>query len=258
MVKTIWNFSNETAGWVNLTVSLIYFALFVKYRKHEQFAALFFTHGLTATLILTWAFLLIFEGNTQFFVLATESWVLFLIAKKITDLKLEKLSGLFVGVMGLTLLMRVFTFNADLPFVFNTRALIDIVFIIMLGHVTYKTRRADQSIIYFSLMHAGIMGWFLRELHGFENGQGLVTFVWGILGLVVFIYGLKNSKFELRYLGAITIFIVIGKLFIVDLSELETIWRIILFIGFGGILLIVSNYLGKLIGKNREQKDLEN
>lgn len=253
MIRIIWDFSHETAGLVNLVVSLVYFGLFFKYRKHEKLDVLFFTHGLTATLILTWAFILIFEDNARFFVLATESWILFLIARKIADPKLATLSNLFMGVMGFALLIRVFTFNAILPFVFNARAFVDLTFIIMLGHSVYKMQKDDKILLFFALMHAGTMGWLLREFQGFDNGQAFVTAGWAVLGLSVFIYGLRTSKFELRYLGGLTILVVVGKLFIVDLSELETIWRIIIFIGFGGVLLFVSNYLGRFVGKAREQ-----
>lgn len=92
------------------------------------------------------------------------------------------------------------------------------------------------------------MGWFLRELHGFDNGQGLVTLFWGILGLIVFVLGFRLKKTQWRYLGSFTIAIVVGKLFLVDLIELETIWRILLFIGFGALLIMVSYYLKKIIG----------
>ncbi len=180
-----------------------------------------------------------------------------LIATKISDPKLEKMSRLFVIIMALVLLIRVFSLNALQPFIFNPRALVDISFILMLGHICYLMRKSERVIPFFALLHIALMGILLREMHGFVNGQALVTVGWGILGLTVFIYGLRNSKFELRYLGALTIFIVIGKLFIVDLSELETIWRIILFIGFGGMLLIVSNYLSKLVVKKKEPHEHE-
>jgi uncharacterized membrane protein len=37
-----------------------------------------------------------------------------------------------------------------------------------------------------------------------------------------------------------TLLLVVGKLFVVDLAELETVWRILLFMGFGGIFLVLS------------------
>ncbi len=257
LVPVIWDFSQETAGWINLVVSLIYFALFLIYRTHEKLNVLFFVHGLVATLILTWAFLLIFDGNTLFFVLAMESWILFLIAHKIADPKMEKVSQLFIGIMGLALLIRVFSLNANLPYLFNIRALVDLTFMLILVHAGYKQWPEGKSLLFFAILHAAIMGWLLRELGGFENGQAFVTAGWAILGLTVFIHGLRKLKFELRYMGALTIFIVVGKLFIIDLAELETIWRIVLFISFGVVLLFVSNYIGKMITPKKDEHELE-
>ena len=40
--------------------------------------------------------------------------------------------------------------------------------------------------------------------------------------------------------------LVVGKLFVVDLAEVESIWRILLFLGFGGIFLVLSYYFQNL------------
>ena len=40
-----------------------------------------------------------------------------------------------------------------------------------------------------------------------------------------------------------TLFLVVGKLFLVDLSEVEPAWRVVLFLGFGGLFLALSYYL---------------
>ncbi len=34
-----------------------------------------------------------------------------------------------------------------------------------------------------------------------------------------------------------------GKLFLVDLAEVEALWRVLLFLGFGGLFLALSYYL---------------
>lgn len=40
-----------------------------------------------------------------------------------------------------------------------------------------------------------------------------------------------------------TLFVVVGKLFLVDLSEVEPAWRVVPFLGFGGLFLALSYYL---------------
>ena len=39
-----------------------------------------------------------------------------------------------------------------------------------------------------------------------------------------------------------TLLVLVGKLFLVDLARLEAIWRILLFLGFGGLFLVLSYY----------------
>ena len=38
-------------------------------------------------------------------------------------------------------------------------------------------------------------------------------------------------------------FLAVGKLFLVDLIDVEAIWRVLLFLGFGGLFLALSYYL---------------
>lgn len=44
------------------------------------------------------------------------------------------------------------------------------------------------------------------------------------------------------YCGVGTLFLVAGKLFLVDLQYLEAVWRILLFLGFGGLFLLLSYF----------------
>jgi uncharacterized membrane protein len=43
-----------------------------------------------------------------------------------------------------------------------------------------------------------------------------------------------------------TLFLVVGKLFLVDLAGVEAVWRILLFLGFGGLFLVLGYYLQHL------------
>jgi uncharacterized membrane protein len=42
------------------------------------------------------------------------------------------------------------------------------------------------------------------------------------------------------------LFLVAGKLFLVDLAEVEALWRVLLFVGFGVLFLSLSYYLQAL------------
>ena len=47
-------------------------------------------------------------------------------------------------------------------------------------------------------------------------------------------------------------FLVVGKLFVVDLIGIEGIWRVLLFLGFGGLFPALSYYLRSLGHPNSE------
>jgi uncharacterized membrane protein len=46
--------------------------------------------------------------------------------------------------------------------------------------------------------------------------------------------------------GMGTLLLVVAKLLLVDLINLDAVWRILLFLGFGGVFLILSYYLQAL------------
>ena len=61
---------------------------------------------------------------------------------------------------------------------------------------------------------------------------------------------MKNMKILYLIMG--TLLLVVGKLFLVDLARLETIWRILLFLGFGGLFLVLSYYFQNLLKPGSE------
>ena len=99
-------------------------------------------------------------------------------------------------------------------------------------------------------MHLGFLAWLARELLPFENGQGFVSVAWGVYGAILLIAGLRKNLLALRMVGLGTLMVVVAKLFMVDLARLETIWRVLLFVGFGGVFLLLSYYFPKLWKKD--------
>ena len=85
-----------------------------------------------------------------------------------------------------------------------------------------------------------------RELAPTVDGQGYLTIAWGVYGAALLILGLRLNYSRLRQVALGTLMLVVAKLFIVDLAELETIWRVLLFMGFGGVFLLLSYYFPKL------------
>jgi uncharacterized membrane protein len=86
------------------------------------------------------------------------------------------------------------------------------------------------------------LGWIYRELGGTSDGQALITTTWGIYGIVLFLIALRKNFRKLRVTALFTMGLVVLKLFLVDLDEVEPLLRVLLFLGFG-IVFILLGYL---------------
>ena len=66
----------------------------------------------------------------------------------------------------------------------------------------------------------------------------LVTTSYAALGAVLLILSRREgARPLLRYLGGVTMLIVVARLLLVDLSSVETIWRVLLFLVCGAVFL---------------------
>ena len=98
--------------------------------------------------------------------------------------------------------------------------------------------------------HITLLLWLLREMSPLTNGQGLVSITWGIYTVVLFVIGLRKDVNIVTKTAMATLLVLIGKLFLVDLANLETLWRILLFLGFGAVRLLLSYFFKALWKKN--------
>jgi uncharacterized membrane protein len=66
----------------------------------------------------------------------------------------------------------------------------------------------------------------------------LVTTSYAVLGAVLLVMSRRRASNPLlRQLGAVTMLIVVARLLLVDLSSVETIWRVLLFLVCGALFL---------------------
>jgi len=62
----------------------------------------------------------------------------------------------------------------------------------------------------------------------------------------MFVAGLRRDHTYLIRGGVATLFLVVAKLFLWDLAALDPLWRVLLFLGFGGLFLLLSYHLRNL------------
>jgi len=69
---------------------------------------------------------------------------------------------------------------------------------------------------------------------------GAVSVVWGCYGLSLLVGGLRFSRRALRMAGLALFFVTVGKVFMVDLSGLDVLYRLLAFGMLGGVLLLAA------------------
>jgi uncharacterized membrane protein len=103
-----------------------------------------------------------------------------------------------------------------------------------------------EKSIYRVAAHIGMLSWLAYELSRLNNGDACASVAWGLYGAVLLVLGLRLDINRLRLTALGTLMLLVGKLFLVDLARLETIWRVLLFIGIGGVFLLLSYYFRAL------------
>ena len=122
----------------------------------------------------------------------------------------------------------------------NARALADAA-VIAVTLVATRWVEPNSRKWYWLAAHCAVLAWVWRELTGLTAGSGIVTATWGVYGLILLLT-LKRA----RTVGLATMFLAVGKLVMFDLSQVEPIWRILLFMGFGAVFLAIAYYFRSL------------
>ncbi|MDQ3302460.1 MAG: DUF2339 domain-containing protein [Actinomycetota bacterium] len=155
------------------------------------------------------------------------------------------LAGIFL--LGRLLFGLVEPASVGTPFV-SVDAVADLSAILLAAVASLIVRPGILASIYRVAAHVALLAFAWRELSVLPGsaGDALVTVVWGLYAAGLLVWGLRRDRAGLIRGGFATLFLVVGKLFLVDLAGVEAIWRVLLFLGFGGLFLALSYYLRSL------------
>ncbi|MDQ6694700.1 MAG: DUF2339 domain-containing protein [Chloroflexota bacterium] len=161
--------------------------------------------------------------------------------------------GIFAGA-GLWLLGNIahglIFVNKDALAVLNHKGLTNLGVIALAAAVYFIIRRDHVGIAYAIGMHVALLGWLWQELGLIPpstSGNGYATIAWGVYALVLLLAGFRMAHNKpLIYAGISTLMLIAAKLLLIDLRYLEAVWRILLFLGFGGLFLLLSYYFQRV------------
>jgi hypothetical protein len=249
----IWELAAFDLGWIALAVVALYAVAALLLRRLDgSYKNLAYTHALVALLFLTLAAVLMLRENILLSTLAAEAAVLHYVARRFSDKLVSAGAHVLFFAAAAWLVVRLaagmpggFSGAAE-PALFNTRALVDLLVIGLAFAGSLAVMPRSLSTVYRVAAHAAVLAWLWRELSPLPGGEAYVTVAWGVYAVGLLVAGLRLDRVAPIRGGMTTLFLVAGKLFLVDLAEVEALWRVLLFVGFGVLFLTLSYYLQAL------------
>jgi len=247
----IWELSLFDFGWITLSGAVLYaFAAFALRRRLHR--VLSYTHVLVTLLLLTLTLVLMLEGSVLFSALAAEAAVLHLVASRLSDKIVSAGAHLLFSAVALWLAARLVPgilealSDPSRPTLSSARTLVDLAVIALAFVASGSVWPRGSILVYRVTAHAALLGLLWRDLSVLPGGGAWVTVTWGLYAAGLLVAGLRLDHASLVRGGMATLFLVVGKLFLVDLTEVGAVWRVLLFLGFGGLFLALSYYLRSL------------
>ena len=231
-----------------LGIALVYGVLYV-FLHRAALPALASAHGMAVLVsALAAGAHLLDEPLLRLAALAGLAAITHLAASQFADRWLRIAAHILAAVASLILWERLvdppYPFAPGAPLV-RPNALLGITTIACVG-VSAWWLAGQARLAYLLTAYVLTLGWLWSELTLFDNGLAYVSVAWGLCALALLIAGAQRNDEKLRWTGLATLLLVIAKLFVIDLAELDALWRILLFLGFGTLLVVVSYFFPAL------------
>jgi uncharacterized membrane protein len=248
--RAVWASADTIWGIVALAGAGVYVVSARQLATRRALLVLTSALGVTAATLVAIACPMFFEEHMVFALWAVEAAALHVAAP---HLKARGLSGpdeaildldraahmLFAG-LGLWMVQRLTELGAPEIAVFNAQAGANAI-VIVAALVAAGRLDASTARVYQLAAQAAILGWLWRELSSLPAGDGIVTAAWGLYAVALLLF-LRPA----RNIALATLFLAAGKLVVHDLSQVEPIWRILLFLSFGAVFLAISYFFTDL------------
>ena len=252
--QSLWSISADLWAAIAGVGAMAAAAAYIPLRR-EQLPRLASSQAMAAALLLVTAWMALADDYWEWYLLvATEAAALHLLARRLQESPLRVLAHFLSLIVVMSLSARVLGDGGSTPVLVHGQALVDLAVVALLtvGAWTLATTRLRN--MYCIVAYLGFLGWLWRDLSALPSGQAYVSIAWGACALLLLATGWRISSDVVRTAGLLTLVAVVAKLFLVDLGELDAVWRILLFLGFGGLLLVLG-YLFPSLWKSHSVQD---
>ncbi len=248
----IWGLPEITLGILALAASVLTASIGLPLQR-AGFRELTSAHLFSALVLFTQAMFLFFDGNMLLVVIILEAVALRYAATYYSGRILSFGSHLLVITAWLLMwLESVFLPQTGTP-VMNMPALSELLVLISTGLIIPVFLDNSKTAGFYKLAaHIGILGWLAKEFSPIDYGQVITSIAWAVYSVSILIAGFWLRKTKLQSVGMITILIIVGKLFFVDLSQASGLVRIPLFMGFGALFLFIGYLLQTFWSKQED------
>ena len=190
------------------------------------------------------ALVLYFSGNSLLFVTSGIAVILHILAFKMKSANLRVFAHLLFGIMALWLTRSLFdkTGYDVLQLSIGWESLEVLWFVALAFGTSFVFETQNEKRTYRVFAHISMLWWLHHVISPFSNGEAYVSITWLLYAIILLIVSLRMDYEKVQQTAMSTLLILVIKLFLIDLAELETIWRITLFIFAGTIFLLLSYY----------------
>ena len=254
---TIWTLRGTVWGSVLALVGILYLTLSLlladKEDKVHHFPIIL---RLTSLLFFVAALVLYFSGSPLIFVISGIAVTLHILASRMKSVNIKGFAHLLFGIIALWLAGNLFV-STDDQFIIGWESL-EVLWLIALAFgISFVFETQNEKRTYRVFAHFATL-WLLHHvISPFSNGEAYVSIAWLLYAIILLVVSLRMDYEKVQQTAMSTLLILVIKLFLIDLAELETIWRITLFIFAGTIFLLLSYYFRSLSRQKQELPELE-
>lgn len=250
-----WSLGETATGWLALVLGAVAggASFPLRERAGEVGGRLAATHVLSAAVLLAFAMSFLLGPETRLVALSAEGLALLVLAGRARDRAPALLGHLLFTFVFVGTFEHLRVGTDKLAWSFGLAEFADLAVLASLGAAAF-VQQGEPRRLYAVVAQAGLLMWLLDILQGLPNGAACVTAAWFANAVVLVVAGLRRDDVMLRAAGAGVMALTMAKLFVFDLSKVDAGWRIVVFLGFGAVLLGLGYAFPTLWKRDRDDR----